>query len=859
MKQDIDEELRFHIEQRAAENIAKGMTPEEAARDARKRFGNVQSVREECRDVRDASFGEATWRDIRFTFRQLLKNPGFTAVAVLTLALGIGTNTAFFSVLYGVVLRSPPYPEASRLVEIRNLRGVDTSNAGRLSLAELFDYRERQRSFVGIGASISGRATLTADQGAERVQLTRVTANLLPLLGVPPARGRGFTEVEEHAGEDSVVVVSHDFWQANLVGSEDVLGRRVQLNGVEHTIVGVMPAGFSYPEPGIAIWKPLDLGRRGEPDRGDHSLQATARLAPGVSPARARKDLLDLSRRLQADLPQAYPRDAHWRIGFESLRAAQFGQMLAPLGTLATAAAGVLLIACVNVSIMFLLRAATRRREMMIRLALGATRRHIIRQLLVESAVVCGLGALGGLALARFGLEALKIFSPAQIPRLQEVSHNGVVASFTGGVLLIVTVIVGLAPAVSALKTRINNGQTGRTTDSRGAGRLRDALTVMEIALAVLLLVSAGLMLRSFQGLLQVDLGFAPSRLFTFKTNLTGQRYPDAAAANRFYDQLAAKIERLPGVAAVGAVSYLPLTGEAQWISARKLGDDRAQEINIGRRVVRGHYFEAMQMKLMRGRMFTTADQANAPLVAVVDDVLAHRFWPTEESAVGQRIKFGDAADSETRIVVGVIRRVKHFGPGQETLPECYVPQAQFYQRGMYTVVQASGSAAALAPLIRAKLAEVDSSVPMYFAETLERRYADALALPRFTAGLISAFSALALVLAGVGIFGVTAYSVGQRSREFGIRFSLGAQRSHIAGLVLKRVSWLAFLGIAIGVSAAFGVAQLLTSLLFGVAPTDIPTLAITAGAIGLTVCVASLVPLIRALRVDPVEALRAE
>ncbi len=804
--------------------------------------------------------------DLKFSLRQLLKNPGFTVVAVLTLALGIGANTAFFSLLYGVVLQSPPYPDASRLVEIGNRSGEGAVNAGRLSLAELFDYRERQRSFVGIGASISGRATLNSEQGADRVQLTRITANLFPLLGVSPARGRGITEAEEHAGADTSVLVSHGFWQATLGGSEEVLGRRIRLNGVEHTVVGVMPAGFSYPEPGISIWKPLDLNRRGEADRGDHALLATARLAPGVSIGQARNDLLDMSRRQEADLPQAYPPGARLLIGFESLRVSRFGHMRVPLGLLTTAAAMVLLIACVNVAIMFLLRAATRRREMMIRFALGAARRHLGRQLLVESALVCGLGALGGVLLASFGLEAIKAFSPDQIPRLQEVRINGAVAAFTGGVLMLVTLIVGLAPAASVLKLGIDHGsaQSVRTTDSRATGRLRDALTVVEIALAVVLLVSAGLTLRSLQGLLQVDLGFATRRLFTFKTNLTPQDYPDAARANRFYDQLSAGIESLPGVTAVGAISYLPLSGEAQTVSARKPADagmngSDAPAIRVGGRVVRGQYFEAMGMTLLRGRLFAAADQAGAPLVTVVDDAFARRFWPTEDAAIGQRIQFGDGTNAEARTVVGVVRGVKHFGPGKETIPESYVPQAQLYQRGMYTVVQASGSLAALAPLIRAQLAAVDSSVPMYFTETLEQRRRDALTLPRFTAGLVGAFSALALVLAGVGIFGVTAYSVGQRSREFGIRFSLGAQRGHVAGLVLRRVGWLALLGIAMGVPAAFGVAKLMTSLLFGVAPTDFATLAGTAAAMGLTVVLASLVPLVRALRVNPVVALRSE
>jgi len=802
--------------------------------------------------------------DFKFALRQLLKNPGFTAVAVLTLALGMGANTTFFSVFHGVVLQRPPYPEADRLVELRH-QWNDRENS-RLSLAELFDYREHQRSLAGIGASISGRATLTSEQGADRIQWTRVTANLLPLLGVSPARGRAFTEAEERAGEDTSVLVSHEFWQSSLGGSEDVLGRGLQLNGVTHTVVGVMPAEFSYPWPGVSIWKPLDLTRRGAADREDHSLQAIARLAPGVSFAQAREDLRHRSRQLQAAHPEAYPRESHWRIGFESLRASQFGHMKAPLGLLLTAAAAVLLIASVNVAIMFLLRATIRRREMIIRFALGAGRRHVVRQLLTESALVCGLGALGGLVIATFGLEAFKAFSPDQIPRLQEVRLNGVVVAFTGGVLVLVTMIVGLVPAASALKAGAEGAAStaGRTTEGRGTGRLRDALTVVEIALAVVLLVSAGLTARSLMGLLRVDLGFTTHRLLAFKTNLTPQGHPDAAHANRFYDDLTAKLEGLPGVTAVGAVSYLPLSGEAQYISAAKAEDAGRPEIEapaaeVGWRVVRGQYFEAMRMTLLRGRLFSTADREGAPPVVVVDDAFARRFWQTEEAALGQRIRFGSATNAETRTVVGVVRAVKHFGPAATTLPEAYAPQAQVYQRGMYTVVQASGSLAELPSLIRAKLAEVDSSVPMYFTETLEQRRRTALTLPRFTAGLIGAFSVLALVLAGVGIFGVTAYSVGQRTREFGIRFSLGAQRSHVAGLVLKRVGWLALLGVAVGVPAALGVARLMTSLLFGVTPADLPTLAVAAVGISLTVSAASVVPLVRALRVDPMVALRDE
>jgi predicted permease len=620
---------------------------------------------------------------------------------------------------------------------------------------------------MGIGAFISGRATLTSEQGADRVQLARITANVFPLLGVSPARGRGFTEEEEHAGRDTAVVVSDDFWKTELGGAQDVIGRDLRINGERHTVVGVMPAGFSYPGPGISIWKPLDLNRRGAADRDDHSLQVIARIAPGLSMAEAQRDLEEISKRLQVELPAAYPaRDTRWHFALESLRASQFGHMTAPLGLLATAAATVLLIACVNVSIMFLLRAGMRRREMTIRYALGAARHHLLKQLLTESALVCGLGAIGGVLIATFGLRALKVFSPDQIPRLQEVALNGPVAVFTGGVLMLVTLVVGLAPAVAAFNAGATGGNaaTARTTDSRAAGRLREGLTVVEIALAMVLLVCAGLTVRSLNGLSRVDLGFAPGKLFAFKSNLTPQGHPDAARANRFYDQLAEKLERLPGVIAVGAVSYLPLSGEAQYTAAtadtgQALRNSGDAPLNTGWRVVRGRYFEAMKMTLVRGRFFTAADREQSTPVVIVDDAFARKFWPTEDAAVGKTVRFGDAAKPDIRTVVGVVRRVKHFGPGADSAPEAYVPQAQVYQRGMYSVVEAGGSPANLAPLIRKALAEIDPTVPMYFADTLEQRRRATFTLPRFTAGLTGAFSALALILAGVGLFGVTAYT----------------------------------------------------------------------------------------------------
>jgi putative ABC transport system permease protein len=803
-------------------------------------------------------------QQLRYAARQLRLAPGFTLVAVLTLVLGMGANSAFFSVLYGVVLRQPPYPQADRLVRVQNLSEGKTAHDGTLSRGELLDYRARQRVFEGLAASKWGRATLVSDGGAERVKVANVTANMFDLLRVTPARGRGFSATAEQGSAGAEAVISDEFWRVHLGGADDVLGRTVRLNGVDQTIIGILPATFSYPEPGVAAWLPLDLRSQGESDRGDHYLTVVGRLNAGVSPAQARRDLQRVARELQKDAPGAYPPDARWTIGFESLRQSQFGHMLVPLGMLAASAALVLLIACVNVATMSLLRALARRREMAIRLSLGAGRGHIIRQLLAEAAIVCALGAIGGLIVAAWGLDALRAFAPADIPRLNEVAISVPVALFSSAVLVAVTLLVGLAPAMVATQLRGSAAAipTTRTSDARGASRLREGFMVMDIALAASLLVCAGLTLRSLQELLQVDLGFATEQRFSFKTNLTARDYPEAAHVDRFYERLTAQLETVPGTISMGAISYLPLSGEGTAIDAAPevpAAGANAHGLTVAWGIVRGRYFETMGLPLVQGRFFLPSDRTNSLPVAIVDEILARRLWSGDAAAIGQRIRLGAGSDAHVRTVIGVVRRVTHFGPGRESLPMVYAPQSQVYQRGMYTVIRTKALPQAVADSARAAVASADPSVPMYFAETVNERYADVLALPRFTAGLVSAFSTLALVLAGVGIFGVTGYAVGQRTREFGIRRALGAPHAHVCRLVLGRVGRLTAVGVVLGIALALTLGRLMSSLLFGIEPSDVPTLGAAMVIVTATALLASLAPLRHALKVNPAETLRAE
>lgn len=802
--------------------------------------------------------------DLRYALRQLRRSPGFTAIAILTLALGMGANTAFFSILYGVALRQPPYPGAERLVTIHNVSAGDVANGGRLSRAEFRDYQERQRAFEGIAASDLGRMTLTSASGtalADRVKVSGVTPNLFSILGVSPARGRGIQRGDEQAGP--LAVVSHELWQSHFGGADDVLGRTLRLNGVDYGVVGVMPAGFGYPEPDMGAWMPLDLRPRDASDRTDHYLAGIGRLGPGTSLEAARLDLERVARALQQSQAGSYPAGDRWSIGVESLRHTQYGRMLLPLGLLMAGAASVLLIACVNVAIMSLLRALARRREISIRVAIGASRRDVIRQLVAEAAVLCTLGALGGLLVADTGLTAMKAFGPGDIPRLHEVALNAPTALFTCAALVVVTLLVGLAPALVALRMNVLEATipTGRSSDGRTSSRIRDTLTVVEIALAASLLVCAGLTLRSLNALLAVDVGFATEHRFSFKTNLTARDYPDQARVGRFYDALTTRLASLPGTLSIGAISYLPLSGEGQAVTAAPLdaGAGAATDATVGWGIVGGRYFETMGVRLRHGRLFSDEDRAGSVAVAIVDDVLARRLWTNEAAALGRQIRLGAGPRAETRTVVGVVGHVSHVEPGRESLPMAYAPHSQVYQRGMYTVIRSTSDPRSLMSAARVALASVDGNVPMYFAETVDARYDQALAMPRFTAGLVSAFATLALVLAGVGIFGVTAYAVAQRKREFGIRFALGAQRAHVGALVLNRVGLLACAGLAVGTALGLGLGSLMSGFLYGVEPADPPTLVAVMAAMGLTALLASLAPLRAAMLVSPADTLRSE
>jgi predicted permease len=802
--------------------------------------------------------------DLRFAFRQLLKNPGFTAVAVLTLALGIGATTALVSVVHAVLLKPLPYREPGRLFDVRDQSAVDARDARLLSVPELFDLRERQRTLEGIAAVQSGMANLVLADGAARLGLVRVTANVFTLLGVQPMLGRAFAESEEQAGVDRVVVLSHGLWQSQFGGSRDVLSQTIRLNGEGHTVVGVMPAGFAYPHAGVVLWKPLALGGRNEASRGNHWLFTLARLKPRVSWKQAEQDLHRIRQEVEAEQPGAYPALDREKFGLTSLLEGSVGKVRRPLLILMGGALLVLLLACVNVANLLLVRASVRQKEMSVRLALGASRGRVFRQLLVEGALLSGIGGVCGLLLAQLVLKAIVTLAPDGIPRLDEVRLDRLAVLFALATCVVVAVTISLAPAWKAFRSRLTDAFTSVTgrTEARALLRLREAMVTGQIAVSVLLLVSAGLLLQSFQRLLQDDLGFDARRILTFKVYPPAVDYPELVQVDQFYQRLFERIESLPGVESVGGVSNVPLYDEWNSVGVTIRGiegpaGEAEARIDVGPRYVRSRYFETMGIRLLHGRLFDATDSRNARPTAIINERFARRFWPNVGEAVGHQMTFPGDADGRT--IVGVVRSVKHYGPGVASQPEVYVPQSQSPQRGLFLAVRAAVSPESLTPAIRGCLAELDATIPIYNLATEESRFAGRVQKPRFVASLLTSFAALALTLAAVGTFGVVSYSMRQRTREFGIRFALGAQKHDVMQLVLGRVGWMVVAGIAAGLGCAVATSRLMTSLLFGVTPLNAATYLTASAAVAIVTLLGCAWPTLLAARVNPSEALRSE
>ena len=802
--------------------------------------------------------------DIRFGIRTLLKTPGFTLVAVLTLALGIGSNSAIFTVINAVLLSPLPYREPARLAMI--FEAWPNERFNNVSPANFLDWRKQNRTFEQMAAISETGYVLTASAArpgdAERLQGAAVSWDLFNLLGVNPLRGRGFLPEDDRPDAGRVVILSHGLWQRDFAGDPGVLGTTVTLEGASYTVVGIMPAAFQYPNKLIDVWTPIEreIDVKNMHWRGSHYLKVVGRLKPGVTLEQASADMNAIARQIKAAAPNDFIAGAST---VQPLEEYVVGNVRRILVVLLAAVGFVLLISCANVANLMLSRAAVRSREIAIRTAIGAGRARIIRQLLTESVILAVAGGALGLLIAGWGTDALVGLVPDAIPRANEIHVDLGVLAFTFLVSVATGILFGLAPSVAASKADVNETlKEGGRSSSAGSprSRLRSALVVCEIALSLMLMIGAGLLIASFARLTGVDSGFKPDNVLTVRLALPEPKYLDDTVMNTFYRGIIGRLQAIPGVESASAISDLPLTGHAFDNTFRIVGRPLApgEFISAQMRWVSPDYFRTLGIPLVRGRAFTGRDSEKSPRVLVINQAMARRFWPGDQ-AVGKRIvvDFRNSPDFE---IVGIAGDVRS-GLELEQEPYMYVAYPQLPRASMYIALRARGAlnSAALAASVRAEVSALDNDVAVYRIRTMNEVMAISVASRRFNMLLLGIFAALALVLAAVGIYGVMAYAVTQRTHEIGVRVALGAQRRDVMRMLMGHGLVLALVGVAVGLAGAFALTRLMASLLFGVSSTDVTTFAVVSALLTAVTLLASFVPALRATRIDPITALRYE
>ena len=802
-------------------------------------------------------------QDIRYALRRLFRSPGFAAVVILTLGLGIGANSAIFSVVNGVVFRSLPYPDPDRLV--RMFQVGDDGGLSTFTPMNYLDVKAGMQTLESSAAFTGAGFTLTSDGEPERLDGAEASAAFFDVLGVKPLLGRGFLPDENQPGKTGVTVISHALWTRRFNSDRAILGRSILLNSEPHVVVGVMPEGFSYPAK-RDVWTPLEYDTQfTQQSRGAWYLSILARLKPGATVEQAATEIAGIARRLESEYPGT---NLNVKMTVQGLHTYLTGDIKPKLLVLLAAVGFVLLIACANVANLLLARAAAREGEIAVRAALGAGRGRLVRQLLTESVVLAIGGGVLGLLLAQLGTKLLLSLQPAGIPRLDVVRVDGAVIAFTAAVALLTGIIFGMIPAFQAtrgdLVSSLKEGGKGALA-SRRAGRMRQGLVVAEIALAVMLLAGAGLLMRSFARLQAVNPGFRAAESLTFRTALPGAAYREEPQRVSFYERAIERIGALPGVTTVGAISALPLSGSSFGFSFTIEGDPPprpGEEPSMQTRVVTPDFFEAMGVPLLRGRGFTADDNAAAPQVVLLSEAAVKKYFPNS-SPIGRRITLGwgrgPGRPRNGGEVVGIVGSVKQFGLDEVEQPEIYIPHAQQPLAGMTFVVHTAVEPTTLAAAVRREIKSLDPLLPVTALEPLETVVARSISQPRFYMLVLGIFAAVALVLASIGIFGVVSYAVAQRTREMGIRIALGASRERVLRMVLGSAMRVAVLGVVVGLLAAIAVSRVLASLLFDLSPTDPMTYAAVGIGLSLVALLASYLPAWRATRVDPVVALRAD
>jgi putative ABC transport system permease protein len=815
--------------------------------------------------------------DIRYSIRMLRKSPGFTAVATLTLALGIGANSAIFSVVNAVLLRPLPFKDPERLVRIWGKFEKEGIPKNWISEPELIDLNQMSESFEDIAAYQASGVNLTGNQDPVRVNAAFVNASLFPVLGINAKLGRTFSQDEDQPGQNKVALLSHNLWLGRFGSEPDIVGKTIGISGESYTVIGVMPDGFQFPDQDD-IWVPLAVDKAKPENRGSHSLEVVARLKPGFTPEQAGVELSNIAATLQERYPQNYPQDGGWGLFFVPMLDELVGKLRPALWVLLGAVGFVLLIACVNVANLLLARAGAREKEFAVRAALGAGRGRLVRQLITESLLLALIGSALGLALAWTCIKVFVGFGPPDIPRLSEIGLDWRVAGFSLFMSIVTGLVFGLAPALQASKPDLQDAlKEGGRGSTGGRHRLRNVLVVSEVAIALVLLVGAGLMIKSFSRLLDLDLGFRSEKILTMRLSLPDPKYKEDAQQAAFYRQLLERVRALPGVESAGVISNLPLSGSySSGTTAVEHADVEEglrsfkgiPYIEADRRSVSADYFSTLGIALKEGRLLTEADNETAPPVAVVDEMFQRRFWP-KGSAVGKRFvaRFDDGKDIQWGQIVGVVAHVKHYGIDKvkqyglahEGREQVYFPYPQRPQSRMYLAVRTSLAPLSLATAVRGEVLALDKDQPIYEVKSMEQLVSNSLAERQLNMVLLAGFSGIALVLAAVGIYGVMSYSVTQRTHEMGIRMALGAKQSNVLSLVIRQGMTLALLGVGAGLAGAFALTRLMASLLYGVSTTDPLTFAAISVILTGTALAACFVPARRATKVDPMVALRYE
>jgi putative ABC transport system permease protein len=862
-EREMDQELRFHIEMQTALNMGKGMAPEQARTEALREFGGVEKFKEQCREERGGRFLEQLLQDLRYGARTLLKHPGYSAVVILILALGIGANTAIFSVVHGVLLRPLPYPQEDRLVILRQSAALIDLEDIHVSAVEMADYRARSRALADLVEHHTMPFTLLDRGVPHRVQTGVVSWNFFDVLGVEPILGRTFRPEDEKPDAEPVLVLSHEYWQSQGADPE-VVGRAMEMNDKTHMVVGVLPPVPRYPTedeiymPSTAC--PFRSGEHARTTRGSRMLTAFGRLRPGLPLEQARADLAAVAGQLRAEHPQDYPANAGFQAALLPLREELVREARPKLLILLGTVGLVLLIVCANVANLSLARLVHRQRELALRSALGAGRGRLARQLLTESGLLALAGGLAGLFLAVPALRLLTAFTARFTPRTHDIGIDGTVLLFTVVVSLLTGLLAGVAPAFSRQDPTAMLKEGGdRGTAGGKSLRTRNLLIVFQLAASFMLLIGAGLTLRSFWELEQVDPGFRPERVTAAGVFLDWNKYDSEEKFWKVYSTLLERIEAHPGVVSAAVGSTFPLNDSFPWnnelqIEGRPPAPGEATA-PVDLRLASSGYFGTLGIPILRGRGFNDGDHPDAPAVAVVNQSAARRFWG-DRNPIGQRISLDRGENWRT--VVGVVGDVKQYGLDRAAADEIYRPFAQFSSPGASVLVRSELPLATVEKLVRDEMRAIDSTQPVHDVRTLEDARAESLAPSRLTTTLLGIFAVLALVITAAGIAGILAFSVSQRTHEIGIRMALGAVPGDVRFMILRQAAMLVIPGLALGMAGALVLTRVLTSLLFGVEPTDPVTfVAVSLLLLGVA-AVACFVPARRATEIHPMVALRS-